>query len=421
MESTPLESLPAELRIQILLNCPDLKSVQSIVQASTAYELTYKRIEHELLLNLLNANYDGLVDMVDAVTAIRSSGLYAFDPAHKENIYALLDCWRRSEEICRLQLPSAGYRIEMPNTDEILKLLDLHDIAKYFLDDYSRSALCPVWMNSTRWNSEVLPLSLSIIEKRRFMRGFYRLQIYANIFGHIEYPVHKDHDRIDNNWLDKTFTMEEAWRVLFSPMAPWEIAELGCVWRHIYDKIEPLYTEIADNLMQYRMNQIGFPEEITLPADCIQLDPDDLHQNDLEILPALVATGSTFCFEFIRLESFLDRRDLILSNGRQCVWCFPEICLAADPSHMPLLHPAEQFNFGRDRQGMIGFLETLPPTKRPNLAFSRYWIYDDYPESPVFESYFQMQMGQHLWKWGYAIWEDERLHVWDAPQEYPNP
>ncbi|THC98367.1 hypothetical protein EYZ11_002148 [Aspergillus tanneri] len=62
--------------------------------------------------------------------------------------------------------------------------------------------------------------------------------------------------------------------------------------------------------------------------------------------------GPAFIFKFLNMNEFLDRRDLILVNG----------CL-------PLLYPANRFNFGEDFDGLKTLLATLPPLERPNLAF----------------------------------------------------
>lgn len=87
-------------------------------------------------------------------------------------------------------------------------------------------------------------LYLSETEKVCYLRGFYRLQIFANIFGPIEFPVQEFNAEQGDNWADKTFTMEEAWRVLFGTMAPWEVAELGCVFQYVHGRYTEPYNEL---------------------------------------------------------------------------------------------------------------------------------------------------------------------------------
>lgn len=131
-----LEELPVELRILILSSVSDLDSLQSIVFASPACHHAYRRARAELLRNVLYKKYNGLVDVTDAVTAIRSKGIHASLPESKGGITSLLDTRRRYDEIRRLRLPSAASVPDTPaNVDETLQLLDLHRIAAFLLDD----------------------------------------------------------------------------------------------------------------------------------------------------------------------------------------------------------------------------------------------------------------------------------------------
>ncbi|KAE8155127.1 hypothetical protein BDV25DRAFT_126066 [Aspergillus avenaceus] len=403
-----MENLPPELRIQIFFSCHDLVSIRSIVHASPIYHQTYQLIKHRLLLHTLHKTYDGLVDMTDAITAVRSYGLYAYEPSHKETILALLDRRRRSKEICRPIVLT---------TDEIIKLFKLHGIANFFLDEYAKSAPCPKWIESAKWVKDFLPLYLSRTEKVRFLRGFYLLQIYANIFGPVEFPAYESHSCLDNDWIDHTFTRVEAWRVLFGTMAPWEVAEFGCVWQYIYDKIKSPYIEIAEKFREYKSPGIGFPKEAGLPEGCIQLDGDELYMNADEILRSLVATGPVFCSRFLRLESSLHRRDLILANGRCFVWCFPFTFPATPQGQLPLLYPADRFDFGSDWNGLHKLVDSLQPWEGPNFAFRKYWLVKSHEGEAVFQSLNRARLGILLWRWGYAIWDAERLQRWSMPED----
>ena len=358
------------------------------------------------------------MDITDAITAIRSNGLHASLPSNKERIISLLDTRRRGVEIRRLGLASAP---SVPNTpaspDEIVQLLDLHRIAIFLLNDYCNSAPNPKWMDQAKWNNEVLPLHLSETEKVRWFRGFYRLQIFANIFGPIEFlPYEFNGDKRDY-WVDETFTIEQAWRVLFGTMAPWEVAEVGCVFRYLYEKYTGPYNEIADRLARYgRVTMDSLPQGFQIPVSCIQWDATDLTTRAVENLPTLASMGPTFLYRFLHQESALDRRNLILANGRPSLSSLPDICPGSDGS-LPLLYPADRFNFGADLDGLKNLLATLPPSERPNLLCDRYFLCF-YDESDVFEEMFDVQLGSALWRWGYALWDDERLQEWNPPMDY---
>ena len=133
-----LECIPVELRIHILFQIEDLGSLCSLILASPAYHQAYQLVRHELLLVLLEASYDGLVDAADAIATVRSRGLYAIDVSNHERIIALLDERRRSDEIRQLSVSSAKILPEQPaDVDETIQLLHLHSMASFLLEDYS--------------------------------------------------------------------------------------------------------------------------------------------------------------------------------------------------------------------------------------------------------------------------------------------
>lgn len=98
-DKCPLEALPVELRILILSNISDIYSLRAIVLASPAYHQAYRPVRGRVLRYLLYKEYNGLVNVPDAVTVIRSKGLHVSLPFNKESIISLLDIRRRSDEI----------------------------------------------------------------------------------------------------------------------------------------------------------------------------------------------------------------------------------------------------------------------------------------------------------------------------------
>lgn len=412
-----LEELPVELRILILSRVSDLESLRSIVHASPACHQAYQRARGELLQNLLHKEYDGLVNVPDAVTAIRSKGLHASVPSNKKRIISLLDTRRRSDEIQRLGLPSAE---AIPaSIDETVQLLSLHRVMAFLLDDYCKSVSCPKWMDQTKWETKILPLCLSDTEKLRCLRGFYRLQIFANIFAPVELPVHKTNSgRKEDSWDRKTFTMEEAWRVLFGTMAPWEVVELGCMSQYMYERYAEPYTAVAESLAQYGQVEVySLPELAPLPAGCIHSDATSLALHADFNLQSLAAMGPETLHKFLHQKNtFLDRRDWFLANGRVYNWVLPNICPGPEGC-LPLLYPADRFNFGEDFDGLKELLAGLPPSERPNLLCDRYLLcYPDLPDA--LEEIFDERLCCDQWQWGFALWEDGRVREWNAPMDY---
>ncbi|KAF7174347.1 hypothetical protein CNMCM6106_008586 [Aspergillus hiratsukae] len=418
-----LEGLPVELHICILFKLQDLDSLRSLVHASPVCYQAYRLVRDEVLLSILRSSYDGHVDISDAVAAVRSRGLYAIKPSNRAKIIALLDSRRRSEEIRHLGLSSGPFPDQPATVDETIRLLHLHRMATFLLDDYSRTARCPEWMPPEKWKNEILPLRLSRTEQRRFFRAFYRMQIWGNVFGHIELPLDADRPEKENYWFSSrervplVFEEEEVWRLFFGTMAPWEVDEIACFWRHCYHRWEEPYFEISDSLLSYGVTFMSdLPPDEQPPLNRHWYDCDDLRIREDENRESLACMGPSFLVKMLRERDFRTRRDLLLANTISWHHFFHEYWPRPDdgPGALPLLYPADKFNFGTDFNGLKEFLNTLRPHQRPNIAWTQLWLGAglDFPE--VFVDMFCYAEPSSNWDWGFALWSDERLMEWGA-------
>lgn len=424
-----LELLPLKLRIAILYACPDIVTIKGLVHASPIYYAVYKSIRHELLLNILHGEYEGAVNIVDAIVALRSRGLYADNPANKEKIYSLLDQLRRHEEIRRLGLPSA---IDLPDKpagpNETYQLIRLHEAMKFCLNNFCNTVKCPEWATPKRWRAHVTQAGLSCTEKTRIFRALYRLQIYANIFADKEVrPNEKESRAVYNIWRYKTFFQGEAIYALFGPMTPWEFQEIGCVWQSIYERYTDPYREVAKYLLDTTEKhwKIGMPTgfvdneklERPIPENYSVLDTDELWSQQHARQTALATMGPAFFYKFICKGDFLDRRDLILVNSPWSDVGFPHWDGAAlmMGEYFELLHPADSFNPREDWYQIKMLWTTLEPTQRPNIAWNRIWFSNHKKDKWVLDTLYGGDNNMPCWKWGYAIWDDERLIKLGAP------
>lgn len=423
-----------ELRIQILLNVEDLDTVKSLVFASPEYHQAYLTIRHYILSMYLQKSYNGLVDTKDAVAAIRTRGMYAIYPSNRQSIIALLDAWRRCDEIRHLNLSDDPKILpDRPaNVTEVIQLLHLHKSAMFFLEDYCTHAECPQWMESTKWHNEIMPLQLSRTEKRRFLRAFYRLQIYGNIFGDIDIPLDGQRPEKENVWLGSnwdrtnyTFSDVEFWRLMMAPMAPWEVEELGCFWQHCFNRLAKPYHEIANSLLECETRyQTSFINELPTheqpPFERYYFDTQDLSVQDEDIRDSIISMGPSLLVKVLREADFMTRRNLVLVNSIGNEHVFPHIWhfnLNPRLDSLPLLYPADKFNFGTDFAGLERFLDSLPEHERPNTLWRQRWVSNqrilDYPE--VFGDMFDYACRHARWDWGYAFWDDERVVQWEIP------
>ncbi|KAF4215539.1 hypothetical protein CNMCM6457_005865 [Aspergillus fumigatiaffinis] len=419
-----LEGLPVELHICILFKLQDLDSLRSLVLASPAYYQAYHLVRDELLLSILQSSHNDLVDVADAVAAVRFKGLYACELSNREKIIALLDGRRRSEEIRRLGLLSGPFPDQPANVEETIQLLHLHRSATSLLDDYLRTARCPKWMPTEKWENETLPLCLSRTEQRRFFRAFYRMQIWGNIFAHIELPLGAGPPKEENYWFSPpegvppVFEDDEVWRLFFATMAPWEVEEITCFWKHCYHRWAEPYFEASDNFLSYGVTFIcDMPPDEKPPLTRYWDDCDDLKIREADNRESLACMGPSFLVKMLRERNARARRDLVIANAISWHHFFHEYWPRPDsemPGALPLLYPADRFNFSTDFDGLKEFLHTLPPHERPNVAWTQLWLGAglDYPE--VFVDMFCYGEPSSCWDWGFALWSDERLIEWGA-------
>lgn len=271
-----LEALPLELLAHILRSIPDLETLQSaILSCSTVYH-AYLFDRHQILLEFILQQHGDHVNLAEAIAAIRSEGLCAAEPSNREKIIAILDCRRRSDEIQKLASAHTLLPHLPVNIEEILQLLQLRKEANFFLQDYAANIQCPRWMDPVKWSSDILPIMLSITERKRLLRAYYRLQTYHNIFGAPEYQSGDKSMKLrQNRWQDEGFSVEEVWRLFFSSMPLWEVEELASTWAYLFKRYVPIIQEISDDLTSYGKGFAG-KLGVDIPSPSIVVETTDL-------------------------------------------------------------------------------------------------------------------------------------------------
>lgn len=238
-----------ELKICILQQMPDLPSIRSLVLASSQYYQTYSQARSHILFTLLCCRYNGEVEMAEALVAMRSEGVIAENTDNRDKIMDLLDLRRGGG--CKPKNKKRRYKHDAFSIDEIVRLLKLHDGATYFLEDFVSTLPQPPWWQTAggmrgKWHVRLL----SPTERARFFRAFYRLQTWCYIFGQPEVlsssSVLSEVDRpSENDWTDKTFSLEQAWRLIWGTMPPWEVEEIGCLLEYFMSKYVHVFQEIS--------------------------------------------------------------------------------------------------------------------------------------------------------------------------------
>ncbi|KGO74996.1 hypothetical protein PITC_032340 [Penicillium italicum] len=417
--ATPtLERLPTELLILVLLEIPDLASLKSIVLSSPIFHQAYLTVRQKALYRIVK-NHWGLL-LGDAMAATRSRGLQFAH--HKQEAIAMLDTWRRKEEISDLALSSSIPIDEPSNLEETFNLIHLHKVFHFFLKQYETKVPRPPWISNDQWENSILPIKLSHTEKHRFLRALCRLQIYANIFGEYE---HTTVEKVKyNGWKNSPKSGlafdEEAYRLFFGTVPPWEFQEVGCLWAFLTTLFDDIYKEISTGLYEL-VEKHATREDWT--RELFEELPEDVQPpwwkgvdklGNVEKIwgfsNSLASMGPEFVFRILHGMPLIQRDMVMLNGDDELLSSFPNMNLTED-NMVPLIYPADRHAVHNYEQ----LWSTLPYIEQPNLGWKQLHVLPDTP-GQSFEEAIDVQCARKsVWLWGYAIFDDERLTAWKAP------
>ncbi|RAO74194.1 uncharacterized protein BHQ10_010206 [Talaromyces amestolkiae] len=383
--------------------------------------------------------------MAEAVVAMRSEGVIAEDIRNRDKIIDLLDCRRRGTR----ESKNCRFKADSFTIDEIMKMMKMHESAIYFMDDYAATLPAPAWWDhkARKWPS---PIKLSHTERARFFRAFYRLQTWCHIFGQPEYGRHCSASTSssfsspfsaglerpsENEWTDRTFTLEQAWRLIWGTMPPWEIEEVGSLLDYFMSKYIEVFQEITTALINgYKPGNSTRDDQSTQNSDVLDDAPigtlplgtpihmiyelrGDPWSLAITFRYSMIEIGPYFLYKI--LQQPYDDRHIAVSNNLRSVFTTKlwEVTGLNDEQKLPLVSPADRY----ERADLARFITSLPVLEKPNKCWTRHWAglegqlhpdlwlvngtghYSSYPT-----------INRREWKWGYVLWDDERLEEWNA-------
>ncbi|CRG86780.1 hypothetical protein PISL3812_03792 [Talaromyces islandicus] len=434
------ESLPIEVHILILLEIPDFDCLKSILHSCkrcyAAYLDSPRRISHAVRDNQSPEHLRQLIDPVDALTAVRSKGLWF--TFHKEEATSLLDTWSRREE------PS--FELDEPRGEEEAEISQLYAPFDFLLKDYAKVVSRPKWASPTEQHGKPPHICLSNTEKRRFLRGLCRLTIFCNIFGFREETLDSRSFTLDerNDWfymylnthdfdpreydpdphVDLTEDLIPVY-LFWDLMSPWECEEIGCVMSYFVQKYKDITEEItAEFLHLISLDQRRSPFLDTLPPGehglprkfSGLLDVCDIEHRRLEQCTGqLISLGPQFLCRLLNADYRL-RRDMVMANA-DCHYDYD--CFMGHHSI---------WRSRRDRGSWSEYeipvseksWSILPPHKKPNIAWQVAWVAPDTLMQQLQEFLWPIQEkrsepeNQTDMEWGYSIWDEERLEGWNT-------
>ena len=219
-----LESMPPEIRNQILLELTDIESLRSLAHASPSYHASYSRAGRKKVFSHIAWKAVDRRLLVDALAAVRSKTFYDDHPKEYGRQYreaALTTTFL--EEYARVRGDSYQSQSEWLTCHSLAEASDLsrlHLAVKHVAAEYCLSV-------GSKMSQKQQSFELSNMEELRLHRALYRFQTYCNFFG-------------DNPILPPSHD----WRVRgqhpltrFLPsFAPWEFLEIACIWHYLMQR-----------------------------------------------------------------------------------------------------------------------------------------------------------------------------------------
>jgi hypothetical protein len=217
-----LETMPAELKIRIMLFLPDVASLRSLILASPSHHATYLAgARQEVLKHLVIKQLDDRL-LVDALAAVRSSDFYIHGKRDTEDVGVFIDDYSLARENPPSSSVLANGLFEngkVSSLEEAILLCLLNIKVSRLIDDYLRSTP----------RLQCVSVPLSEWERIRLYRAICRYQIYCNLFG--------SHQKMASDTLRRP-RAGRPWNwdpssYFVSHFLPWELQEVGCICEYL--------------------------------------------------------------------------------------------------------------------------------------------------------------------------------------------
>ncbi|KAK8051718.1 hypothetical protein PG993_003103 [Apiospora rasikravindrae] len=256
-----LESLPPELRFQILASMPDLLSLRSLVRASPVLHAQYLHDRSAILCSCMERELDGFV--LDAFALPTSRVRYIGSPRTDEKIKDFLE----------------GYGGWISGSRPYLSVAEMHPSSLRWIAAYHTSVALPLAHRYAKWaienlttlassvttaqrdprdderiDSKANEIKLSRSEEIRIFRALYRYDTFYHLFGQNR-GVREGTEFLRHN-VNDTFCG------LFHP---WEVEAFGTVDLFVREQYHKLFEEVmwdlCDENPRFHQNGNFYPSD----------------------------------------------------------------------------------------------------------------------------------------------------------------
>ncbi|KAK7741689.1 hypothetical protein SLS53_004747 [Cytospora paraplurivora] len=230
-----LESLPAELRIRVLCNMPNLQTLGALLHASPIYFAQYRQYRKSILAQVIHSDLgDELFTDVYAAFRSRASkiGPRKGPNSNVTDFLSLYRGWRSPHD----ERPTP----DMCSLDDLRWMTCFHNsTVRPLVSRFVARALAQQPDHSSVSSSNPASFlqsdtgdrELSRTETTRLLRAFYRLEIFCHLFGGSQYE-------------SSLFLGDAISGLFFSNFDPWEVEEISCVYDLVKDRYDEIIAEV---------------------------------------------------------------------------------------------------------------------------------------------------------------------------------
>ncbi len=171
---SPFESLPLELKQNILSACPNANTLRCLILTCPSFYYAFRDAESLVITSVIH-NQIGSALVYDAFIVSISTTVRQYDrdaAIDILNLYATRDLASLTPKW---------------NLSDALAFGRLHDDIEFFSNDFTSRTLST---NPVTRLDEVSPSALSVLESRRIKRTFYRFELCCNLFRTFDYRAH---------------------------------------------------------------------------------------------------------------------------------------------------------------------------------------------------------------------------------------
>ncbi|KAI1117676.1 hypothetical protein F5Y14DRAFT_401497 [Nemania sp. NC0429] len=244
-----LFSMPPELLVSIMSAVESPLDLWAFIRASPAGYRVFRNYRTSVLSHVLH-NAIGEEVMPDALGALYSSHLNV-----PENTVTLTATECR-DRVTTFLANFHEKTLEFPKDAESLDgLFRICNTVMSLVGDYSSRAI--VLLDKTLHGQRIVPalpsselrqgIPLSRHEQSRFLRAFFRYEMYCNCFRPAEKTSCGSHDAT-------IFTKYERSRLFLTPLPKWEVEEIYCVYQYLISKVAKIVSEIENQFCRDIIN-----------------------------------------------------------------------------------------------------------------------------------------------------------------------